>query len=98
MIDIQELREWLDRQTLPEHGAATSVAIDDGGLTIVAFNANGEETGGYYEIGGTPDEHSDEDVCSECGAWIPMPPPGMEGGLANKHHEESCSLYDSDQE
>ena len=34
--------------------------------------------------------------CDECGAGIPTEP--TEGGLANKHHEDSCSLYDSEEE
>jgi hypothetical protein len=34
--------------------------------------------------------------CDECGAGIPDEP--TEGGLANKHHENSCSLYDADEE
>lgn len=36
-----------------------------------------------------------EEVCDECGKTIPD---HDEGGLANKHHDESCSLYDPDQE
>jgi RNA polymerase-binding transcription factor DksA len=35
------------------------------------------------------------DVCEECGAVIPV----VEGGgLVNKHHKDSCSLYDPDQD
>ena len=38
----------------------------------------------------------DEDPpCDECGANIPDNP---NGGLTNKHHEESCSLYDSNED
>lgn len=36
-----------------------------------------------------------EEVCDECGKSIPD---HIGGGLANKHHDESCSLYDPDQE
>jgi hypothetical protein len=40
-------------------------------------------------------EDSETDVCDECEAPIPI----VEGGgLANKHHLESCSLYDSEKE
>lgn len=31
--------------------------------------------------------------CDECQSLIPDHP---DGGLANKHHEDSCSLYDGD--
>ena len=33
--------------------------------------------------------------CEECGALIPNTPGG---GLANRHHEESCSLFDAREE
>lgn len=33
--------------------------------------------------------------CEECGALIPNTPGG---GLANRHHEESCSLFDAQEE
>jgi hypothetical protein len=32
-------------------------------------------------------------VCDECGEAIP---PVEGGGLANRHHDESCSLYDAE--
>lgn len=35
------------------------------------------------------------DECDECGNTIPDV---ADGGLANKHHDESCSLYDADEE
>jgi hypothetical protein len=33
--------------------------------------------------------------CDECGAEIPK---ADEGGMANRHHEKSCSLYDPTQD
>jgi len=35
------------------------------------------------------------ETCDECGAKIPSV---AGGGLANKHHKESCSLYDKNEE
>jgi hypothetical protein len=42
-MSVGELKDWLSRQDEEEW-----IAIDDGELTLVT------ETGGYYEIGGTP--------------------------------------------
>lgn len=49
MIDKLELRAWLDRL-----GEGSQVGVDEGGLTLVEVDANGNETGEYLEIGGTP--------------------------------------------
>ena len=48
------------------------------------------------ETADTPDAI---EVCDECEASIPEPP-GWVGlsGIENKHHLESCSLYDSEKE
>ena len=45
-IAIEDLKRWLD--TLPKRG---TVAIDEGGLTIVCV----EEKDAYIEVGGDPD-------------------------------------------
>lgn len=42
-----------------------------------------------------------EEVCDECGNTIPFDENTVrdgDGSIANKHHDESCSLYDPDQE
>ncbi len=44
-----ELREWLD--SIPD---TSSIAVDDGGLTLVEIDATGNLTGAYCEIGGIP--------------------------------------------
>lgn len=49
MVSVKELRAWLD--TLPED---SSVGVDDGGLTLIEVNAEGDETAAYYEVGGLP--------------------------------------------
>ena len=46
------------------------------------------------EIGDDDEESADSDECDECGNEIP---PG-EGPLDNKHHDESCSLFNADHE
>ena len=59
-----ELQSWL--KTLP-NGDGVMIAIDDGGLTLVASDANGNFAddvigGPYFELGGIPkddDEPSD---------------------------------------
>ena len=50
MIAMQELIDWAIRQETLNQGSG--VAIDDGGLTLVAFTDAGVKTGGYYEVGG----------------------------------------------
>lgn len=50
MMATEEVLEWV--QTLVHSG--TSIAIDDGGLTLIEINADGKETGCYLEIGGVP--------------------------------------------
>lgn len=37
-------------------------------------------------------------TCDECGEHIPDPPEGVTGGLVNRHHADSCSLYGATQE
>jgi hypothetical protein len=51
MMDIAEVKRWI--ATLADGG---NLAIDDGGLCLVELTAEGEETGAYIEIGGTPAE------------------------------------------
>ena len=51
MIDVVALQVWLARIS-----SQNFVAIDEGGLTLVALDPDGKETGDYLEIGGTPEE------------------------------------------
>ena len=51
MMDIAEVKRWI--ATLADGG---NLAIEDGGLCLVELTAEGEETGAYIEIGGTPAE------------------------------------------
>ena len=51
MMSLQEVKEWI--ATLD---ADSFLAIDDGGLAIVELTPEGEETGAYCEIGGTPSD------------------------------------------
>lgn len=48
MITTDEIRAWFDTLT------TKNVAIDDGGLMVVALDDDGQETGAYIEIGGVP--------------------------------------------
>lgn len=51
MMNKAEVRRWLD--TIPD---GSSIAIDEGGLSIVEIDASGEQTDAYLEIGMTPAE------------------------------------------
>ncbi len=51
MMAIAEAKRWLD--TLDPKN---SIAVDDGGLTIVEVTPEGEQTGAYLEIGGVPSD------------------------------------------
>jgi len=53
-MSVRELKRWIN--TLDEDNA---VAVDDGGLTLVELDENGE-TGAYHEVGGIPLEDEDE--------------------------------------
>lgn len=46
-----EIMDWL--KTIP---ASSSVGVDDGGLSLVEIDADGEQTGAYCEIGGIPED------------------------------------------
>lgn len=48
-MSIAEVKRWID--TLDPKN---SIAVDDGGLTIVEVTPEGVETGAYLEIGGVP--------------------------------------------
>ena len=48
-MHVKEVKRWL--ATLDDDNA---VAVDDGGLCLVELTPEGEETGAYCEIGGTP--------------------------------------------
>lgn len=69
MIDIPNLVRWL----MAIRPAATDVAIDDGGLTLVALDSDGGLTGARYEIGGTP--RADEDADSYVSDHLNWNPP-----------------------
>lgn len=55
MIEKIELEEWL--RTLY---STDLVAVDEGGLTLVAIGSDEKETGAYLEIGGVPEEEEEE--------------------------------------
>ena len=44
----------LQRSLAPLHPLST-VAVDEGGLTLVEVGLNGQPTGAYLEIGGIPE-------------------------------------------
>lgn len=56
MIDRHTLRTWLD--TLPPD---TDIAVDDGGLTLIAIDASGLPTDAYLEVGGYDEPDTDPD-------------------------------------
>jgi hypothetical protein len=64
MMDKAEVQRWLD--TIPD---GSSIAIDEGGLSIVEIDASGEQTDAYLEVGMTPAEEDmlnpDEDAEDE---------------------------------
>ncbi len=49
MIAVTTLADWL--KSLPN---SSSVAVDDGGLTLVEIDKNGKQTDAYWEVGGVP--------------------------------------------
>lgn len=49
MMNVNEIKEWI--ATL---GPQNSVGIDDGGLTLVEIDQDGDETGAYLEVGSMP--------------------------------------------
>lgn len=51
MMSKKDVLDWI--QTLNDD---SSIAIDEGGLSLVEVNAEGEETEAYLEIGMTPRE------------------------------------------
>lgn len=64
-MDIDSLIEWA--QEVKSHGIADGIAIDDGGLTLVALKNGNEETGACLEIGGIPLDEDLEDEYEEPG-------------------------------
>lgn len=53
-MSASDVRSWLstlDRDAL--------VAVDDGGLTLVALTPDGRESGPYVEVGGIPHDGDD---------------------------------------
>lgn len=55
MISSRELLEWA--KTLDPFGC---VAIDDGGLSLVELDQEGDVSDAYIEVGGIPEEEGDE--------------------------------------
>ena len=64
MTDRRELIFWL--QDLKED----DVAITEDGLTLVEVDIDGRQTDKYFEIGGLPDDVSEQDhgTCQKCGS------------------------------
>jgi len=56
MMDKQRVLDWIS--TIPD---GSSIAIDEGGLSIVEIDADGKETDSFLEIGMTPDEEDQLD-------------------------------------
>jgi hypothetical protein len=63
---------------------------DEHGITI--YRATEADADASYYMAG---EDDGAEKCDECGAMIPE---AAEGGMENRHHFESCSLYDADKE
>ena len=60
--NVKEIQRWLSTLHPTDR-----VAVDDGGLTLVALDSGGLETGAYYEIGGVPEEeHPVGCICADC--------------------------------
>jgi hypothetical protein len=49
MIAIKEIQAWVASLNPDNY-----VAVDGGGLSLVALDENGKPTGAYLEIGGVP--------------------------------------------
>lgn len=71
--------------------------IDDFGTPIFSRNSDDSRPSGPFTCVTCGKELIQEakDVCEECGEKIPDVPGG---GLENKHHAKSCSLYDPEKE
>ncbi len=52
----QDIQEWLASLALD---ATDFVAIDEGGLTLLALDLNGNPNGQYLEVGGVPNEEGE---------------------------------------
>lgn len=50
MIKIEEFREWAG-----DLDNGLYLAVDDEGLTVVALDKKGRETGSWLEVGGIPE-------------------------------------------
>ncbi len=55
MMSKAEVTEWIE--TLSD---TSSIAIDEGGLTLVEIDVEGAPTGSYIEVGGIPDDTVEE--------------------------------------
>jgi hypothetical protein len=61
MTAVTDLIDWL--KTLEK---GSSVAIDEGGLTLVEINSEGKKTEAYLEVGGEPRD----EACCSCDAHV----------------------------
>ena len=65
---VTDLKAWLD--SLP---TGATVAVDEGGLTLILVETAGEGGGSgcwspYYELGGVPEDGEEDDpTCPRCG-------------------------------
>jgi hypothetical protein len=64
MISVEELFDWLSTKRHCGHWGPngfighSSIAIDEGGLTLVEIGADGKPTGHEIEVGGVREEGS----------------------------------------
>jgi hypothetical protein len=54
MMTVTQVREWLDTLEATDH-----VAIDDGGLALVALDDHAVELDAWCEVGGIPQDEDE---------------------------------------
>lgn len=82
-IENEEFKKLLANIRLAFGSPANKAAWAQGRLALTTLED-------YLRAAEAPAQVGEEDVCDECGNKIPW----TGGSLANKHHKESCSLYD----
>ncbi len=65
MTNPKEIIRWI--KALP---SSSSVAVDDGGLTLVEVDKNGKQTDAYLEIGGVPTAEDLAEQAEEAAAEV----------------------------
>jgi hypothetical protein len=72
-------------------------AINDNGMVsdVGRTNEHDQDWNEAYDSGRDARIKTDVYICDECGHVIPD---AAEGGVENRHHADSCSLYDSDKD